>query len=176
MPRISAIPHFPDYQITQLPNPMALTVILPLCHSERCRSIRDGERGTPRMSAAQMPSQGILSRIPLGVPSCPLWLKCLTFRSRRSRRLQCALVSIPRLRRCPGAPRFVLFLSLTKRSAGCPPIRANVTRFFALLPFDPQSGVLSYPLTFDSEKVMRCGKITLCSHNTPISVSPKIRT
>jgi|GEM_PF-4780566 len=24
---------------------------LPLCHSERCRSTRDGKRGTPRMSA-----------------------------------------------------------------------------------------------------------------------------
>jgi hypothetical protein len=52
MPRISAIIHFSDYQITQLPNPMALTAILSLCHSERCRSIRDGKRGTPRMFAA----------------------------------------------------------------------------------------------------------------------------
>jgi hypothetical protein len=33
---------------------------LPLCHSERRRSICDGERGTPRMFAATMQHQGIL--------------------------------------------------------------------------------------------------------------------
>jgi hypothetical protein len=42
---------------------MAITAILPLCHSERCRSIRDGERGTPRMFVATMQRQGILPRI-----------------------------------------------------------------------------------------------------------------
>jgi len=50
----------------------ALAAILPLCHSERCRSIRDGERGTPSMFAATMQHQGILPRIPFCVPSFPL--------------------------------------------------------------------------------------------------------
>jgi hypothetical protein len=40
----------PIYSITK--SAMAIPAILPLCQSERCRSIRDGERGTPRMFAA----------------------------------------------------------------------------------------------------------------------------
>jgi hypothetical protein len=47
-----------NYQIC-----LALTAIHPRCHSDRCRSIRDGKRGTPRMFAANMQRQGILSRI-----------------------------------------------------------------------------------------------------------------
>jgi len=39
---IAAIPHFPDYQIIQLPNVLGTPG----------DTIRDGERGTPRMFAS----------------------------------------------------------------------------------------------------------------------------
>jgi hypothetical protein len=39
----------------------AMLAILSVCHSERCRSAGDGERGTPRMLAVNMQIQGILS-------------------------------------------------------------------------------------------------------------------
>jgi len=62
MMAIPAIPQFPDYQITQLPNLLGAHGDPPRCHSERCRSIRDGVRGTPRMFITTMQRQGIPAR------------------------------------------------------------------------------------------------------------------
>jgi hypothetical protein len=48
-----------DFSFSRLPNLLNYQICngdpghpVPPCHSERCRSIRDGERGTPRMFAA----------------------------------------------------------------------------------------------------------------------------
>jgi len=114
MTAIAAIPHFPNYQITQLLN------LFIGCHSERCRSIRDksSRRGlapstrvepdatgpddaTRRNTLKAVWSEATRMRNPedicvvnaisgnflenvLCVPSCPLWLTLLTFRSPRS--------------------------------------------------------------------------------------------
>jgi hypothetical protein len=77
-----SISQFPDFPITRLLNFQSgpqmsrdvgdLGDPSSLCHFDRCRSIREGERGTPRMFAADMLIQGILSRIPWAVRrACP---------------------------------------------------------------------------------------------------------